>query len=65
MTIKDVAKYSGVSITTISRVINNHPDVREEVRAKVWKAIDELHYVPNGSAETNSHHPLQKEKLCL
>jgi LacI family transcriptional regulator len=50
MTIKDVAKYSGVSITTISRVINNHPDVREEVRAKVWKAIDELHYVPNGSA---------------
>ncbi|MBQ5910737.1 MAG: LacI family DNA-binding transcriptional regulator, partial [Clostridia bacterium] len=35
MTIKDVAKYSGVSITTISRVLNNHPDVREEVRAKV------------------------------
>lgn len=50
MTIKDVAEYSGVSITTISRVINNHPDVREEVRAKVWKAINELHYVPNSSA---------------
>ncbi len=39
MTIKDVAKYSGVSITTISRVLNNHPDVREEMRAKVLKAI--------------------------
>ena len=50
MTIKDVAKYSGVSITTISRVLNNHPDVREEVRAKVLKAIEELHYVPNSSA---------------
>ncbi len=50
MTIKDVAEYSGVSITTISRVLNNHPDVREELRAKVWKAIEELHYVPNASA---------------
>ena len=50
MTIKDVAEYSGVSISTISRVLNNHPDVREEVRAKVLKAIQELHYVPNGSA---------------
>ena len=50
MTIKDVAEYSGVSITTVSRVLNNHPDVREEVRAKVWTAIQELHYVPNSSA---------------
>ena len=50
MTIKDVAEYSGVSISTISRVLNNHPDVREEVRAKVLKAIQELHYVPNSSA---------------
>ena len=50
MTIKDVAEYSGVSITTVSRVLNDHPDVREEVRAKVWAAIQELHYVPNTSA---------------
>ena len=50
MTIKDVAKYSGVSISTISRVMNNHPDVKEEVRAKVLAAIEELHYVPNSSA---------------
>ena len=50
MTIKDVAEYSGVSITTVSRVLNNHPDVREEVRAKVIAAIQELHYVPNTSA---------------
>lgn len=50
MTIKDVAEYCGVSITTISRVLNGHPDVREEVRAKVMDAIRELHYVPNSSA---------------
>lgn len=50
MTIKDVAVHCGVSITTVSRVLNNHPDVRENVRAKVWAAIQELHYVPNNSA---------------
>lgn len=50
MTIKDVAEYCGVSITTVSRVLNNHPDVRESVRAKVLQAIRELHYVPNNSA---------------
>ena len=50
MTIKDVAEYCGVSITTVSRVLNNHPDVREEVRARVWAATQELHYVPNTSA---------------
>ncbi len=50
MTIKDVAEYAGVSITTVSRVLNNHPDVRESVREKVLQAVQELHYVPNSSA---------------
>ena len=50
MTIKDVAQYAGVSITTVSRVLNNHPDVRESVRARVWQAVRDLHYVPNNSA---------------
>ena len=50
MTIKDVALHCGVSITTVSRVLNNHPDVKESVRAKVQQAIRELHYVPNNSA---------------
>ena len=50
MTIKDVAEYCGVSISTVSRVMNGHPDVRENVRAKVMAAIQELHYVPNNSA---------------
>ena len=50
MTIKDVAEYCGVSITTVSRVLNNHPDVRESVRARVMQAVRDLHYVPNNSA---------------
>ena len=50
MTIKDVAAHCGVSVSTVSRVLNNHPDVSKEVRAKVQQAIAELHYVPNNSA---------------
>lgn len=46
-TIRDVAKRAGVSIITVSRVINGAPHVREETRARVRAAIEELHYVPN------------------
>ncbi len=50
MTIKDVAEYSGVSVSTVSRVLNNHPDVSEAVRSRVLETVRELHYVPNNSA---------------
>ena len=39
MTIKDVAAYCGVSVSTVSRALNNHPDVSDEVRNKVMKAV--------------------------
>lgn len=51
VTIKDVAQYCGVSISTVSRVLNNHPDVSEEVREKVLDAVRTLHYTPNKSAQ--------------
>ncbi|MBQ9320736.1 MAG: LacI family DNA-binding transcriptional regulator, partial [Eubacterium sp.] len=50
MTIKDVAEYSGVSVSSVSRVLNDHPDVSESVREKVLEAVRVLHYVPNNSA---------------
>ena len=50
MTIRDVAAYSGVSVSTVSRVLNDHPDVSKDVRERVLKAVKELHYVPNASA---------------
>ncbi|MBR6352270.1 MAG: LacI family DNA-binding transcriptional regulator, partial [Firmicutes bacterium] len=50
MTIRDVAEYSGVSVSTVSRVLNDHPDVSADVRERVLNAIKELHYVPNVSA---------------
>ena len=50
MTIKDVAERCGVSVSTVSRVLNNHPDVSDAIRAKVMTVVQELHYVPNNSA---------------
>ncbi len=47
VTQKDVAKKAGVSSMTVSRVINNQPNVKEETRRKVLKAIKELGYYPN------------------
>ena len=50
MTIKDVARHCGVSVSTVSRVLNDRPDVSESVRERVLKAVRKLNYVPNGSA---------------
>ncbi|OES43434.1 LacI family DNA-binding transcriptional regulator [Domibacillus iocasae] len=49
-TIIDVARLSGLSKTTVSRVINNHAYVSEEKRALVLKAMKELDYYPNPAA---------------
>jgi LacI family transcriptional regulator len=49
-TIDDVAALAGVSIKTVSRVVNKEPNVRDATRAKVEKAIAELNYRPNLSA---------------
>lgn len=49
-TMHDVARLSGVSIKTVSNVINDHPHVRPDTRDRVLTAIDELGYRPNLSA---------------
>jgi len=48
--IKDIAKLSGVGISTVSRVLNNHTDVKKETREKVLQVIKEYNYIPNNSA---------------
>ena len=50
MTIKDIAKQCGVSVSTVSRVLNDHPDVSEANRARVMEVVRTQHYVPNNSA---------------
>ncbi|MBM7845732.1 LacI family DNA-binding transcriptional regulator [Herpetosiphon giganteus] len=49
-TIKDVAKRAGVGIATVSRVLNESPNVLPETRARVLAVIDELGYRPNHAA---------------
>lgn len=51
-TIKDVAKYAGVSISTVSRVINSSSKVNNALTAKVWEAIEALQYHPNEIARS-------------
>jgi LacI family transcriptional regulator len=47
VTIKDVAQEAGVSAQTVSRVINNRPDVAPQTRERVQLAVSELGYAPN------------------
>ena len=53
-TIYDVAKNAGVSIATVSRVLNKPQKVNEETRAAVLQAIDELGYTPKLEARTRA-----------
>jgi len=47
---EEIAKLTGLSRSTVSRVINNYPNVKEETRRKVLKAIEQFGYTPNVSA---------------
>lgn len=55
-TIDDVAKLAGVSIKTVSRVVNHEPNVRESTRENVENAIAQLSYRPNQSARNLASH---------
>ncbi|MGZ9586500.1 LacI family DNA-binding transcriptional regulator [Paenibacillus marinisediminis] len=50
--IKDVARKAGVSLTTVSRVLNNEKYVSERLKKKVLEAIEELNYTPNHIARS-------------
>jgi len=50
MNSKEIAKIAGVSRSTVSRVINNYPNVPPDTREKVLKVIKEYNYVPHASA---------------
>jgi len=52
ITIKDVAKEAGVSLATISRVINGAENVSPEIRSRVQEAIKKLGYFPNNAARS-------------
>ena len=50
LNIKTLAKLCGVSVSTVSRAINGHPDVNEEVRQRILQTARDCHYIPNDAA---------------
>jgi DNA-binding LacI/PurR family transcriptional regulator len=51
-TINDVARLAGVSASTVSRVLSDHPRISDETKERVRKAIEELQYYPNAIARS-------------
>lgn len=51
MTIKDIARECGCAIGTVSRVINNHPDVSDKTRQKVMAVVEKHGFVLNSNAQ--------------
>lgn len=50
MTIKDIARESGYAISTVSRALNNHPDVSAQARERIQQVVKEHSFVPNNNA---------------
>lgn len=65
VSIKDVAKQAGVAISTVSKVLNNYPNVSEETKKKVNQAVAELNFVPNTVAAALSSKQSGRVALLL
>ncbi|WP_214762512.1 LacI family DNA-binding transcriptional regulator [Exiguobacterium sp. s146] len=63
--IRDIAKYADVSVTTVSRVLNEHPYVSKEKRERVRRAMAELGYLRNQQALTLSTGRTQRFVVVL
>lgn len=50
ITIKDIARICGVAVSTVSRAINNHPDINPVTKKAIMEAIEKYGYIPNNSA---------------
>jgi LacI family sucrose operon transcriptional repressor len=54
ITQKDVAAKAGVTVTTVSRMLNSHGNVSKKTRYKIEKAMQDLNYLPNELARSLS-----------
>lgn len=50
--LKDIAQELSVSITTISKALNGHPDISEARRKEILELVEQMHYVPNSMAKS-------------
>ena len=51
LTIKDIARESGYAVGTVSRVLNNHPDVSDKARVKILEVVEKHHFKLNSNAK--------------
>lgn len=51
MTIKDIARECGCAVSTVSRVLNNHPGVSKETKQRILEIIEKNNFVPNSNAQ--------------
>ena len=65
VSIKDVAKQAGVAISTVSKVLNHYPNVSEETKKKVNRAVADLNFVPNSVAAALSSKQSGRVALLL
>lgn len=59
VTIKDIAREVGVSAITVSKALNDKPQVSDAMRERIIQVAKEMHYVPNASAKSL----IRKEKV--
>ena len=66
--IRDVARLAGVSYQTVSRVLNEHPSIRETTKQRVLDVITEIGYRPNQAARalvtSRSRNPAGGDRGC-
>ena len=65
VSIKDVAKEAGVAISTVSKVLNNYPNVSETTRKKVMDVVERLGFVPNAVAASLSSKRIGRVALLI
>ena len=65
VSIKDVAREAGVAISTVSKVLNNYPNVSETTRQKVNEVVERLGFVPNTVAASLSSKKTGRVALLL
>ena len=66
VTVKEIASEAGVSLGSVSRVLNSHPAVKESIRVKVNNAVERLHYQPLRSHGTKqTKHPLKGLNIAI
>lgn len=65
VTIYDVAAHAGVAISTVSRVLNDSPDVSEKTRTRVMQAVEDLRYRPDRTAKKLAQQRTQTLAVAL